>query len=123
MAAGHLSPRILSAWDQLDTAVRRLQTALEQQKDKVDASEVDRLAHQMEGLKEDNLALTQELESYAAEDHAATAQALQTQVSSLSTQTDTLLSENQTLKQVNADFSARLVRLIGTVEHVLEEEN
>lgn len=122
MAGPHLSPRILSAWDQLEQAVRRLQSALEAQKDKVDASEVERLQHQIDGLKEDNLALTQELEVMGEQgDDAADVEALHDQVSSLNEQANSLLSENQNLRQVKDDFAQRLERLIGNVEQILEE--
>jgi len=95
----------------------------------VDAREVERLESQVEGLKQDNLALSQALEAYAEADYDTQFEELNEKVSDLQTENQNLDAQKQFLEERNAvlqglntDFSARLEKLIGNVQQVREEE-
>ena len=127
--SAQISPRILSAYERLETAVERLKQVAEVQKDKVDVQEVTTLQGQLEGLKQDNLALSEALEAYAEVDHDAQFEQLNEKLEVLQGENEKLQSSNAslqetntTLKEMNSDFSNRLGKLIGNVQQVLEEE-
>lgn len=95
----------------------------------MDVSEVERLESQVEGLKQDNLALSQALEAYAEADYDTQFEELNEKLSNLKTQNQDLDAQKQSLEErntelqgLNTDFSARLEKLIGNVQQVLQEE-
>lgn len=106
-----------------------LEQAYASQGKKVDAREVERLENQIEGLKQDNLALSQALEAYSEADYDTQFEELNEKISDLQAENQGLGAEKQSLEErntvlqtMNTDFSARLEKLIGNVQQVLEEE-
>jgi len=122
MGSAQLSPRVLSAYERLETAVERLQQACASQTNKVDASEVQRLQAQIDGLKEDNLALSEELSAHSEADYDNQLEKLSDKIDALQGEKEDIQSQNERLKSMNADFSQRLEKLIGNVQQVLEED-
>ncbi|NVK20428.1 MAG: hypothetical protein HWE30_17170 [Methylocystaceae bacterium] len=122
MGSAQLSPRVLSAYERLETAVERLQKACASQADKVDASEVARLQAQIDGLKEDNLALSEELSAHSEADYDNQLEKLSDKIDALQGEKEDIQSQNERLKSMNANFSQRLEKLIGNVQQVLEED-
>lgn len=122
MGSAQLSPRVLSAYERLETAVERLQQACASQTNKVDASEVARLQAQIDGLKEDNLALSEELSAHSEADYDNQLEKLSDKIDALQGEKEVIQSQNERLKSMNADFSQRLEKLIGNVQQVLEED-
>ncbi|WP_069188856.1 hypothetical protein [Candidatus Terasakiella magnetica] len=120
--SAQVSPRILSAFERLDTAINQLQKACDSQKDKVDVSEVDKLHSQVEGLQQDNLALSVALEAHAEADYDTQFDQLNEKLGDLEGMNALLEEKNSSLKEMNSDFSTRLEKLIGNVEQVLQEE-
>lgn len=120
--SAQLSPRILAAYERLEDAVSRLKQAADSQGEKVDISEVHKLKNQVTGLEQDNLALSEALEAYAEADTDAQFEKLNDQIDALRDENGELQNKTQLLKNMNSDFSARIEKLIGNVQQVLEEE-
>lgn len=134
--SAQLSPRVMSAYDRLEKAVSRLQQAGEAQKGKVDAAVVTGLHHQIDRLKEDNLALSEALSAHSEADYDNQLEKLSDKLDNLQTEKEALgeertalfeektalSQENNRLKSLNSDFSARLEKLIGNVQQILEED-
>ncbi|WP_417783877.1 hypothetical protein [Terasakiella pusilla] len=136
LGSAQLSPRVISAYERLEKAVSRLQQVGEAQKGKVDAEVVMRLQNQIDGLKEDNLALSEALSAHSEADYDNQLEKLSDKLDNLQTEKEALdeekaalseekmalSAENDRLKSLNSDFSARLERLIGNVQQILEED-
>lgn len=121
-SSAQLSPRILAVYERLDEAVSRLKLSVEARTEKVDAKELVELQNQFEGLKQDNFALSEALAAYSEVDADAEFEKLNDQIETLRDKNTQLDSEKQSLKDLNSDISVRLGKLIGNVQHVLEEE-
>lgn len=122
MGSAQLSPRVLSAYERLESAVTRLQKACESQQGKVDAAEVTRLEKQIEGLKQDNLALSEALADQNEADYESQLEKLSDKIDALQEEKEDIQAQNNRLKSMNADFSKRLEKLIGNVEQILVED-
>lgn len=120
--SAQISPRILAAYERLDEAVGRLKTIADKQSEKVNVREVEILQGQIDGLKQDNFALSEALEAYSEADYDTQFEQLKEKLDVLENENGGLKTTNENLKEMNSDFSERLSRLIGNVQHVLEEE-
>lgn len=120
--SSQLSPRILAAYERLEEAILRLKQSIASQNEKVDACELRTLENQVEGLRQDNLALSEALEAYAEVDTDAQFEKLNDQIDSLRDEKDALENQTLSLKNINNDISSRIEKLIGNVQQVLEEE-
>lgn len=120
--SSQLSPRILAAYERLEEAILRLKQSIASQNEKVDACELHTLENQVEGLRQDNLALSEALEAYAEVDTDAQFEKLNDQIDSLRDEKDALENQTLSLKNINNDISSRIEKLIGNVQQVLEEE-
>jgi FtsZ-binding cell division protein ZapB len=116
-----ISPRILSAFERLDQAMDRIDRAVQFSKGRVGQKEYQDLQAQMDGLKEDNLALSEALEAHNETDYDSQFDELKTELDVLKGQNAILSEKNNHLSSMNSDVAARLESLIGTVEQVLEE--
>ncbi len=116
-----MSPRVLSAYERLEQAVGRLKVAVDKQSSKVDATVLVDLQGQLDGLKQDNLALSEALEAYSDTDYDNQFEQMREKLDNLENENKALKESNDGLKSMNSDVSIRLEKLIGNVEQVLEE--
>ncbi|WP_419799190.1 MAG: hypothetical protein ACNI26_05855 [Terasakiella sp.] len=120
--SAQVSPRILSAFDRLEKAVLVLEQACESQGTKVDAAQIEVLQNQIEGLKQDNLALSEALEAYTEADYDTQFEELKDKISDLEDNNQALSVQNESLHEIKTDFAVRLEKLIGNVQQILDEE-
>jgi predicted nuclease with TOPRIM domain len=104
----------------LDEAVGRLKGAVDKQSSKVDAAVLVDLQGQLDGLKQDNLALSEALEAYSDTDYDNQFEQMREKLDNLENENTALKETNSSLNQMNCDVSSRLEKLIGNVEQVLE---
>lgn len=121
MANVQLTPRVLAAYERIDTAVKRLSSAVSAQPEPMDPHELETLRTQAAMLESQNADLKSALESFEGEGEEKITE-LETRLIALEAEKQAMETRTQDLLSVRDDVSKRLDKLIGDVAFVLSED-